>query len=56
MEAEIQSSEHETRNFSTQFLYPLDHKLSTHLGSLDEALIHIHRRQQVWWHWEWVQE
>ena len=49
------SSRHETRNFSTRFLYPLDHKLNTRLGSLDGALIHTPRRRRVWKHLEWVQ-
>ena len=41
------SSRHETRNFSTRFLYPLDHKLSTRPGFRDEALVHIRQRRRV---------
>ena len=40
LEVEIRSSRYETRIFSTRFLYPLDHKISTRLGSQDGALIH----------------
>ena len=46
-EVEIQSSRHETRNFSTRLLYPLDHKLSTRLVSPDEVLIHIRQQRRV---------
>ena len=39
LKVEIQSFRHETRIFSTRLLYPLDHKLSTCLGSQDGVLL-----------------
>ena len=45
-EVEIQSFRHETRNFSTRFLYQMVDKISTCLGSQDGVLTHIHRRRR----------
>ena len=52
---EIQNSRHETRIFSTRFLYPMDHKLSTRPGFQGKVLVHIHQQRKVLWHLEWAQ-
>ena len=46
LEVEIQSSRRETRISSIQFLYPLDHKLSTRPESQDEILVHIRQQHE----------
>ena len=42
-EVEIQSSRHETRNFSTQLLYQMVDRIGTHLDFQDGVLTHTLR-------------
>ena len=46
-EVEIQSSRHETRNFSTQLLYQMVDRIGTRLDFQDGVLTHTLRRWQV---------
>ena len=48
LEVEIQSSRHETRNFSTRLLYPRDYKICTCPKFQDRVSTNIPRQQRVW--------